>query len=283
MDLGKRMLKLTGIVSVMLIAVMLLSANSVFAGSGEWGKTTHVGKYYLKYNNYAKTVYVSKKKSSGFRKTPVDDRLFVSNGKQIIYVSDSKDVYTIKSYDIARKKVKKLKKLPDAELWEISGVKGNYLWVEKTAGNRTDLYKYNIQKKSLKLFKKGAYLYHLKGEYYMYSYGNSKDYRLRDIYGSYDMESVKTVICTLSTSGKPKTVKKLGYVCDVDDHYLYAEENWGDIDTLYFSKNKSHDLYRVKYNGTKMKKVKSFSTQVYVINKKSCELSSHKGYKKYKY
>ena len=287
---SSKFLKWAWVIGVMLIAAVLFSAKPVYAGSGDWGKTVHAGKYYLKFNEKTERVYISRKERSGFRKTPVDGRMFVSNGKQIIYITSDTyvDDYYLKTYDISKKKVRLLKKLIVSDYmdsWDISGLKGQYIWIEydKWIDSVNDwkhiLYRYNIKADSLKKIQSGAHLYHLNDRFYFYSHGKSRNYEFLD----YECGSYKSEICTLTSSGKIKTVRQLGYVCELMDHYLYKYSNWGNIKVLYYTKNKSHDLYRIRVNGKGLKKVRSFKATVTDINKKSCLLMSRSGEKKYKF
>ena len=280
----RKLLKGTCIVGIILIAAMLFCVDPVFAGSGSWGKTTHIGNYYFKFNLNNNRVYISKKKSSGFKKTPVDDRLFVSNGKQMIYSSyDGADFY-LRSYDISKKKDTKLKKLPvKVDNWAIRGAKGNYIWIDGEDGDEVWLYRYNIKTKKLKKYGGAAFLRRLYGNYYFCEFGNSKEYKYRDPYGVETNYATKAYICTLTNNGKIKKIRSLGYFCDVEDHYFYYIDNWGSIKTLYYTKNKSHDLYRVRYDGKKLIKVRSFDGYVVQVNKKSCKVADRKKYKTYKY
>ena len=298
---------------IMISSVMFLSATPSYASSSKWGKTVHVGKYYLKYNRNNNRVYVSTRKNGGFKKTPVNDMLYVSNGKKIIYIAEKTDNrYYLMSYDIRKNKetkIKKLKKVSGGGLWELCGVRGRYIWlrVQKSTkseledrdygddfveafyydDHRYDLYRYDTKTKSLKRYKTNAYLVHLKGNYYYYSYDGA-GYRYEYQVSDSDIEIRKETegeICTLTKNGKIKSVKWLGFVCDVNMNYISEDyDNWGKIKYLYFSMNDSHDLYRVRYDGKKFKKIKSYKGAITYIRDNDCIVVYSSGKeKKFKY
>ena len=281
-DLSKRLLRWGCIMGVMLIAMMLLSAKPVSAASEDWGKTARIGKYYMRFNYSSYHLYISRKKKTDYMYTPVDHPCYVSNGKQILYASYDGYCY-IKSYDIAKQKVKTLKKLPGYGEWTLSGLKGKYLWVQNVLNGKQKLYRYNIKSKKLKLYKEDSWLFHLSGKYYLHSYGKTKDFTYQDSNSFYTRLTTKRSICTLTKSGRLKTVRRLGYVDGMRDYYITYFKNWGNIKVLYYAKNKSHDLYRINANGKKRKRLKRFAGTIIDINKKSCKVTTDGGYKKYKY
>ena len=283
----RKLLKCTVIIGVMVFAAMMLYTSPVFASADRWGKTSHIGKYYFKYNYSDEHVYISKKKSTGFRKTPVETPRFVSNGRQIVYSEFDGMDNCLWSYDISEKKFKLLKELPGEGIWSIREAKGKYIWMNVFYGvNYNDevvLYKLDIKTKKLSRYKNAGLLTRLYGKYYYCNFGQSKEYEYRGRTGTGTYPAAKGCICTITKKGTIRKIRKLGYVCEAETHYFNKFNNWGKIKTLYFTRNKSHDLYRVRYNGKKLKKVKSFKGYVTEIGKKSCLAVSSKGEIKYKY
>lgn len=84
------------------------------------------GKYYLKIQNGS--YYVSKKKSSGYKKTPIAERAF-SNGKQVYYIKEN----VLYKYVLSSKKntkLKKFKKVND-DYYFISTIYGSQIFVTR--------------------------------------------------------------------------------------------------------------------------------------------------------
>ena len=268
-----RLIKQAGLVFVMLFMAVSFSVLPVNAGYSGWGPVTHAGKYYFKFNYLNYKVYISTNKNSGYKETSVDGWPGYTDGKRIIYVSDREDAYSIKSYDINKKKIKVLKKLSKDTHWEVAGANGNYLWIYS---RDKGIYSFNVKTKALKLQKKNALLFQLRGPYYLCSYGKDKRIEVSDetIFG------MQKGIYELTKSGKLKQVCKMGTVYNETDD-IYMVKNYGKFKKIYYSANNSHDLYSVNTNGKNKKKIKSFKGYIVSVHEKYCIIYDGSKYQKY--
>ena len=244
---------------LLLTVVFSISGQPVYAGGATWEETHHIGKYYFKYNNDKNRLYISKKKNSGFRKTPVTEFLFASNGKQVMYLSNENRKFYIMSYDIKTKKIKKVKKLPKADYWQMDYVIGGCFWLD----NEKDIYRYSVKKNKLKRMKKDAMLLQMNGSYFLTQSRKARNYKNIDVYfgdenggNTYDtpIDMYDLDIYKISDTGKFKKVKSLGTT------YGYAEYVKNDkTKTIYYTKSGAHKLYKIKYNGKNKELVAEFS------------------------
>jgi len=262
---------------IIIVAFIVLTGtpvNTAYAGYTGWGPVTHIGKYYFKYNFGNERLYISKNKNNGYKKTPVDSWAFVSNGKAVMYVGYSKNRYYLKSYDIAKKKVKKIRKLSKG-YWEACGAAGQYIWLRGDKG----IYRYDVGHNRLKLIKKNSGLYHLNGQYYLCSYGKEKTIKYKTEGVSGILYGTKEAIYKITKSGKLKRVQSLGYVYNENDEINYVI-NYGKIKRFYYSTNGAHDLYRIKSNGKGKKKIASFTGRIVSVYEKHCYIiEDEKAYK----
>lgn len=252
-------------VAMMLSMVIAFSIQPVSAGEDGWGVTTHIGKYYFKYHYGKERVYVSTKKSSGFKKTPINDTNFVSNGKEIMYVDNSGSKSYIKSYTISTRKTRNVKKLPKGNEWSACAARGSYLWID----NEKDVYRYSIKSKKLKRVKKDAGLRHLKGSYYLCFYGKETkwkklQYEFEEGTGVASLSYCKAAIVQATKSGKLKTVKSLGNVSAVSGEMYYVY-NYGRTKSFCYSTSDARKVYRIKYNG-KGKQLVATIDDGYIVN-----------------
>ena len=283
-------LKKLGIIGIMLALLMSYSVQYSFAvdDSGVWGPTTHVGKYYFRFswggNGH---LYMSKKKNSGFKKVPVTDPFFVTNGKIIMFIAIDNGNYCIKSYTISSKKVSKVKQLPDGT-WEIVSASGSYLWLT----DFENTYRYDIRTGKLKRYKKNVYIdMHLYGAYYLCYSGDLK-YSRRNVpvvvdngngyttTSKIDISYQKAAIYKITKGGKFKKVRSLGKVnyVSADSH---EPDNYGKVKSFYYTTGGAHKIYRIKYNGKGRKKIRSFDGYVSIMSKKYCYVYDNN--KEYKY
>ncbi len=224
----------------MLVAAVLIPWQPA---SAECTKPFKAGTYYFKFDEDNWCVLYSSKKKAGYKETPVQDPHFLTTGKEIVFIDGRK----IKTYNIASKKTRKLKTMPDDYEYEIVGYKGKYLWINISAydGNPTKLYRYNIKTGKLKVARKHLFLYHLKGKYYLGIYGKRKvvsyihyyydAYNLDDGDGYFENAYQKMAIYKINKKGKIKRIKKLGNVyyfgSKTIDRYDYP---WRGVKTIYY-------------------------------------------------
>ena len=270
----KQWMKQTIVICLLLVIGLGCSVEPASAYS-EWGPTRHIGKYYFKYNRSNSRLYISAGPNSGFRKTPVDSLFYASNGKKVMYVS-GRDVM---SYDISKKKVKKVKKLPKADHWVTRGANGSYLWLE----NGENIYTYNINKKRLKMVKKNASVGpHLRGSYYMIVLSDFKTIDavpLIDSEGTWAIQYFKAAIYKFGKNGKMKLRKSLGKV------YAYnvlTDEN-GKVQKLLYSTSRSHKIYQISVNGKKRKRIATLDGYVTGLEERYCYLSKKGKWYRYYY
>ena len=261
MEKLRRIVKRLCILTAVMAMVLSFSVVSVSAESYNFGEVKHIGKYYLKYNYANNHLYVSKHKSRGFRKTPVNNFRYASNGKAILFVDESKGKNYIKSYDIAKKTIKKVKRLSDHDYWYVEAVDGNCIWLTNEKG----LYRFRMKDKRLTFVKKNIYsLTKLRDNYYLSISNDDKLFKEIELVdgSSVYISPKKAAIYRITKDGKLKLLKSLGttYGCERDNYHYKAKY-------VYYAKNSAHDLYRIKYNGKGKTRVASFDGYIsYVAN-----------------
>ena len=255
-----KIMKKTVAVGLMLIIGLAYSVQPAFARSPV-GYTKQIGQYYFWYNDSNERLYISRNQDSGYKKTPVDDWFFVSNGKSVMYVSKSGNRHYMKSYNIATKKDRKEKKLPKAEYWKVRDVVGRYIWLE----NENDLYRFNIKNNKLKLIRKNTNIYlRLRGQYYLCGIDKAKNFRK-------EYECQKMAIVRLDKKGRFRIKKKLGTVYG----WQLITDIEGNTKTMYYSTSKQHKLYRIKGDGTKKKHITSFDGYIIYFDQKCCDIEDN--------
>ena len=270
-----------GLMAVALVMGLTLTLAPAFADFAGWGATYHVGKYYFKcwHGDETGKVYVSRHYNRGFKKTPVDDQYFRTDGEKIYYIDRKGTGFKLKTYEIDTKKVKTVARLPKADGWEIHAQAGKYLWVMK---NWSHLYRYNMKAKSLRLVKKNADLWHLNGSSYLYQYGE-KEYKEVDHDGSpVQLTCCKAVICEPTKKGNLRVKKSLGTTYSISDE-MYSVVEWGKTKSFCYAAKGAHKVYRIKSNGTGKKLIKSFDGYVTSVYDTYCYVLQDDGYYRYTY
>ena len=247
MDRTKGILK--HVCTLMLMLVMLAVFYAVSVNAEIYSDTKQIGKYYFKYNYDNERLYISKHKNKGFTKTVIDTEYFASNGKQVLYMDRSGGKYYIKSYDIAKKKVKKIKKLPDKYYWRVDAAAGGYIWVSDSE----NLYRYEVSADKLERVKKNITLFRqIKDSYYLMQTGEEKTYKkIKTSYGTEYVIYEKLSIARITKSGKIKVIKSLGKV------YGYSIDYLRKTPRIYYSASNAHKVYRMDINGKKKKLLSS--------------------------
>ena len=254
----KRRLKQIIIASLILVMMLSYSLQPVFA-EGSWGETKHIGKYYFRYNYSNERLYISTKKNSGYKKTPVDKWDFASNGKDVMFIGESGSRTYIKIYNISKKKVKKIKIFPKKFEYGcgVIAAKGPYVWI---AADFKYLYRYSIKNKKIKLIKKNVEAINLDGQNVFFRIGKKKLYKTVSFNNNTgyntntdNIYTEKVAVYYVTEKGKLKLRKSLGTV------YSFSISEDGKI---YYVKGKAHDIYRINFNGKKKKLVASLAGSV---------------------
>lgn len=142
--------------------------KKLFTDSEEFAESAKSGKYYFKWKeteNLHGPVYISKKKNSGYKKTPIQRFYSYSNGKRAYYIRDNVLYY----YTFSSQKEHKAQQLPTQEYFRFSIVYGNRLFMTAES-DINDIFKcrtysYNVKTKKFKLVKDNCELYSRKGKY----------------------------------------------------------------------------------------------------------------------
>lgn len=216
--------------------------QQLFSGASDYGRIPEKhGKYYFKYLNGK--VYMSKKKSSGYKATPLEYNSY-TNGKQAYYISKS----TLCKYTFSNKKAIKLKKMPVKKdyYFYLSEVYGNQIFITKGSFDEWTYwtYRYNTKTKNLKNIKKNCTIVNRQGKYVV----AENSYRS-------DVSPTPVTLYKITSSGLKK-IKKLterGFNSVFVDGKLYYTE-YTDV---YMTKV---TLYRCNSNGKGKKALGTFAS-----------------------
>lgn len=161
-------------------------------------ETAKSGKYYFKWkrtDDFDSPVYISTKKNSGYKKTPIQRFTSYSNGNRAYYIRDKVLYY----YVYSSQKEHKAKKLPATGEYRFSITYGNRLFITKESGDiwKCWTYSYNVKTRRLKLIKSNCELYSRTGKYAL----GTTEYRS-------DVSPSPLVLYKITSSGLTK-IKKL--------------------------------------------------------------------------
>ena len=246
---------ITAMLIVTCFSCHMVSADSAYV------KPFKSGKYYFKYDNGH--VLYSKYKNKGYKKTPVTEYAFVTNGKDIVYLEGRK----IKDYHISNKKIKTLKKLPKTKYFYQAVTSSNgYIWINKGTSYwsefcTADLYLYNLNNNKIKLVKKNLWLMHVDGKYCVGGYGDIDTEKEFDIEREQiTIKSQKSALYKICKNGKIKKIKDLGRV------YTYLPFYYNNRSVLYYITNEGHTICSIQSNGKNKKVIKEFDEFIYAFD-----------------
>ena len=226
------------------------------------------GSYYFKTDDQG--VWVSKEKSDGY--TFIDHAYeCASNGTNVIIIVYSDSCYTLKSYNIKKKKLKSLKKFPKGSGMEpysyhLSAAYKNNIYITRGSFDefRVWTYRYDLTKKKLSKVKNDCDIVAANGKYVI----AVSEYHT-------DASPYPTTLFQIS-HGKLKKIKKLtngGFAFTSIGKHMYYVSYTDD----YMKKAK---LYRIKADGSAKKLLGTFKSSneyggVYVtdVKKTLCKLS----------
>lgn len=206
MEKGER-----GIVALVMVGAALVFIGMCACGIGRANATEYksvqvagtpckVGKYYFKQKKvgYRSSVYFSKKRGSGYKKTPIRGYNFVTNGKTAYYMKSG----TLYRYSLAKRKVKKLAKVRMSKYaWAYTTMvySGNVYLTRADYGNDLGYRTFHYNLKTKKLHKDGTYDI----------VAHSGKYAVIHTRRSTDVTPSPQYLCKSTTSGL-KRIKRLG-------------------------------------------------------------------------
>lgn len=249
----KKVVQMAAVVCLVMLAGLLTGQTKVqaaseytelFDGDYEAETTVKSGKYYFKCSGDDWTVYISDKKNSGYKATPIAYNAF-SNGKQAYYVEDN----TLYKYVFSTKKETKLKSLPlkDDSYWSLNTIYGSKLYLTKSSIEAWTLmtYTYNVNSGKLKKLKNNCSIIDRYGKYVI-TQGELRT----------DVSPFKVTLWKITSSGlkKIKVLTKNGQFAQFVDGKLYytkySDDTMGKV-----------SLYRCNAGGSNKKLMASFETE----------------------
>lgn len=167
------------------------------------------GKYYFKYSETDRTVYLSKKKKSSYQATPIAYE-FCSNGEQAYYVKQDVEnrMDTICKYVFRSGKETQIAelesvKVDDSDGWRLFAVCGDNIYLrEDVGGGASEAYMYDLKRKKLSVAQ--------------------KDFCIGDLYGNYvvaeskyhqDTAAYPITLYKITSSGMKEIKKITEYGC----------------------------------------------------------------------
>lgn len=217
--------------------------EKLFVGDTKPDEGVKHGKYYFKYSDKDYKIYMSTKKKSGYKETPIQYVAYV-NEKQAYYVREGK----LYKYVFSTRKEVKLKSLPQKNYayWNVSLVYGGKVFLTRSCFDEWSIstYAYYTDTKKFTRIKKNCEIIGHYGKYVV----SQNEFRS-------DVSPYPVTLWKLTTSGLKK-IKKLtsrGFGCVFIEGKLYYTSYADDL-------MRKVTLYKCNVDGTQKKKIVTFES-----------------------
>lgn len=243
------------------------------------------GKYYFKYSETDRTVYLSKKKKSSYQATPIAYE-FCSNGEQAYYVKQDVEnrMDTICKYVFRSGKETQIAelesvKVDDSDGWRLFAVCGDNIYLrEDVGGGASEAYMYDLKRKKLSVAQ--------------------KDFCIGDLYGNYvvaeskyhqDTAAYPITLYKITSSGMKEIKKITEYGCRFSVRFVGEKLYYASYSNYDMSTPGNITLYRCNKDGSNRDKLGSFQDASITwidkddVTSKYCYIWTREGRCKYTY